>query len=115
MMIYDNVIPSENCKKIIELFEKSKHQIETFETGRKEYTEIDIDKFDIPWFETKQMFISMMKVYMHKFMKDLNIKEKDFPPIIDMENIRIKNIYLTIKMNLKHTLIYYVLFQQNVF
>ena len=54
MMIYDNVIPSENCKKIIELFEKSKHQIETFETGRKEYTEIDIDKFDIPWFETKQ-------------------------------------------------------------
>ena len=36
------------------------------------------------------MFISMMKVYMHKFMKDLNIKEKDFPPIIDMENIRIK-------------------------
>ena len=90
IMIYDNVIPSENCKKIIELFEKSKHQIETFKTGRKEYTEIDIDKFDIPWFETKQMFISMMKVYMHKFMKDLNIKEKDFPPIIDMENIRIK-------------------------
>ena len=32
MMIYDNVIPSENCKKIIELFEKSKHQIETFKT-----------------------------------------------------------------------------------
>ena len=47
MMIYDNVIPSENCKKIIELFEKSKHQIETFKTGRKEYTEIDLSLIHI--------------------------------------------------------------------
>ena len=88
--IYDNAMSPEDCKKIIELFETSKDQIEIFNTGRKEYTEIDIDKFETPWSETKEKFISMMKTHMNKFMKDVKIQIYDFPPIIDMENIRIK-------------------------
>jgi len=90
LKIYDNAMSPEDCKKIIELFETSKDQIDKFNTGRKEYNEIDIDNFDTPWSETKEKFISMMKMYMHKFMKDLKIHINDFPPIIDMENIRIK-------------------------
>jgi len=88
--IYDNAMSPEDCKKIIELFETSKDQIQAFNTGRKEYSEIDIDKFETPWSETKEKFISMMKTHMNKFMKDVKIQINDFPPIIDMENIRIK-------------------------
>ena len=88
--IYDNAMSPEDCKKIIELFETNKDQIQAFNTGRKEYSEIDIDKFETPWSETKEKFISMMKTYMNKFMKDVKIQINDFPPIIDMENIRIK-------------------------
>ena len=88
--IYDNAMSPEDCKKIIELFETNKDQISKFNTGRKEYTEIDIDKFNTPWSETKEKFISMMKTHMNKFMKDVKIQINDFPPIIDMENIRIK-------------------------
>ncbi len=88
--IYDNAMSPEDCKKIIELFETNKDQIQAFNTGRKEYSEIDIDKFETPWSETKEKFISMMKTHMNKFMKDVKIQINDFPPIIDMENIRIK-------------------------
>ena len=88
--IYDNAMSPEDCKKIIELFETNKDQIQAFNTGRKEYSEIDIDKFETPWSETKEKFISMMKTHMDKFMKDVKIQISDFPPIIDMENIRIK-------------------------
>ena len=90
LRIYDNAMSPEDCKKIIELFETNKDQIDKFNTGRREYTELDIDKFETTWSETKEKFISMMKIYVGKFMKDLNIYKADFPPIIDMENIRIK-------------------------
>ena len=45
--IYDNAMSPGDCKKIIEIFEKNKDQIEIFNTGRKEYSEIDIDNFDV--------------------------------------------------------------------
>ena len=89
--IYDNAMSPEDCKKIIELFETRKDQIQAFNTGRKEYSEIDIDKFEtLEWDKIKENFVNMMKTYEDKFKKDMNIHKDDFPPIISMENIRIK-------------------------
>lgn len=89
--IYDNAMSPGDCKKIIEIFEKNKDQIEIFNTGHKEYSEIDIDNFDVlEWDKIKENFVNMMKTYEDKFKKDMNIHKDDFPPIISMENIRIK-------------------------
>ena len=42
------------------------------------------------WDKIKENFVNMMKTYEDKFKKDMNIHKDDFPPIISMENIRIK-------------------------
>ena len=105
--IYDDVIDKEWCNKVIELFENSK--TERFNTGHKEYNELDIDnlpevrgemglpKIDylgksyIPVVkDIKEKFIQIMKTHMDRYMKDVNIDKLHFPPLIDMENIRIK-------------------------
>ena len=76
--IYDNAMSPEDCKKIIEIFEKNKDQIEIFNTGHKEYSEIDIDNFDVlEWDKIKENFVNMMKTYEDKFKKDMiNLKVK---------------------------------------
>jgi|TARA_B100000959_G_scaffold73830_1_gene78472 thiol-disulfide isomerase/thioredoxin len=95
-MVYNWAMPVEDCKMIIEKFEQvvkyDMSQVDTFKTGHKEFTEIDIDKYGDSdfWREPKKKFIAMIKEYKARFMKNLSIKDLDFPPVIDMENIRIK-------------------------
>ena len=95
MMIYNWAMQVSDCNKIIKKFEQvakfDKTQVDEFKTGRKNFTEIDIDKYSGPhWEEHKRLFLGMMKEYRLRFMKNLNINDVDFPPVIDMENIRIK-------------------------
>ena len=96
MMVYNWAMPVEDCHLFIKQFEqvshKDKSQVETFKTGNKEFTEIDLDTSSNPnfWKETKTKFMQMMEMYVDRFKKNLNIRDKDFPPVIDRENIRIK-------------------------
>ena len=95
-MIYNWAMPPEDCEMIIKKFEQvvkyDKTQVDEFKTGRKNFTEIDIDKYGDSdfWREPKKKFVAMMEEYKTRFMKNLNIKDIHFPPVIDMENIRIK-------------------------
>ena len=95
-MIYNWAMPPEDCEMIIKKFEQvvkyDKTQVDEFKTGRKNFTEIDIDKYGDSdfWKEPKKKFDAMMEEYKTRFMKNLNIKDIHFPPVIDMENIRIK-------------------------
>lgn len=95
-MIYNWAMPVKDCQMIIEKFEQvvkyDKSQVDTFKTGRKNFTEIDIDKYGESkfWAEPKKKFVAMMEQYKLEFMKNLAIKDIHFPPVIDMENIRIK-------------------------
>ena len=95
-MIYNWAMPVEDCQMIIKKFEDvvrfDKTQVDTFNTGHKEFTEIDIDKYKGSdyWKEPREKFIKMMEEYITRFKQNLNIKPLDFAPVIDMENIRIK-------------------------
>ena len=95
-MIYNWGMPVKDCQMIIEKFEQvvkyDKTQVDEFKTGRKNFTEIDIDKYGDSdfWREPKKKFVAMMEEYKTRFMKNLAIKDIHFPPVIDMENIRIK-------------------------
>ena len=95
-MIYNWGMPVKDCQMIIEKFQQvvkyDKSQVDTFKTGRKNFTEIDIDKYGDSdfWKEPKKKFVAMMEEYKTRFMKNLNIKDIHFPPVIDMENIIIK-------------------------
>ena len=96
LMIYNWAMPVKDCQMIIEKFEQvvkfDKTQVDEFKTGRKNFTEIDIDKYGESkfWAEPKKKFVAMMEKYKLEFMKNLAIKDIHFPPVIDMENIRIK-------------------------
>ena len=95
-MIYNLAMPPEDCEMIIKKFEQvvkyDKTQVDEFKTGRKNFTEIDIDKYGDSdfWREPKKKFVAMMEEYKTRFMKNLAIKDIHFPPVIDMEIIRIK-------------------------
>ena len=90
---YDQVLSKQECTSIINLFEDSK-KIDSFNTGHKEFTELDIDNLPVQdknkWTDIREKFIYIMREHMDKFMQDVKIEKHHFPPIIDMENIRIK-------------------------
>jgi len=96
--VYDNVIDSEWCNDVIERFEKSKP--ESFNTTHKEYTELDIDnlpeersEMGLPYHPFKLIrdkFVSIMEENLTNFKIDVGIKDLHLPPVMDMENIRIK-------------------------
>ena len=95
---YDNVVSKEWCNSVIDLFEKSNSK--TFDEERKSFTELDIDNLPEersemglpyePFKDIKETFIRVLKQNLQHFMKEVDIKEHHFPPVVDMENIRIK-------------------------
>ena len=86
---YDNTVPPEYCKEIIEKFEKSKEQYEKVDSGHKMYTEINVDLWP-DWYDIRKRFKSLFKLYTDKFIKDVGIQEHHFPAQVNMEQVRIK-------------------------
>ena len=84
---YDRVVSKEWCNKVIDLFEQSK--TDTFNSDRKSFTELDIEGKE-EFREIKETYIRVLKQNLQHFMKEVNIENHHFPPVIDMENIRIK-------------------------
>ena len=84
---YDRVVSKEWCNKVIDLFEQSKK--DTFDNDRKSFTELNIEGKE-EFKDIKETYIRVLKQNLQHFMKEVNIEEHHFPPVIDMENIRIK-------------------------
>ena len=84
---YDRVVSKEWCNKVIDLFEKSKK--DTFDNDRKSFTELNIEGKE-EFKDIKETYIRVLRQNLQHFMKEVNIENHHFPPIIDMENIRIK-------------------------
>ena len=84
---YDRVVSKEWCNKVIDLFEQSKK--DTFDNDRKSFTELNIEGKE-EFKDIKETYIRVLRQNLQHFMKDVNIEEHHFPPVIDMENIRIK-------------------------
>ena len=73
--------------KVIDLFEQSKK--DTFDNDRKSFTELNIEGKE-EFKDIKETYIRVLRQNLQHFMKEVNIENHHFPPIIDMENIRIK-------------------------
>lgn len=84
---YDRVVSKEWCNKVIDLFEQSKK--DTFDNDRKSFTELNIEGKE-EFKDIKETYIRVLRQNLQHFMKEVNIENHHFPPIIDMENIRIK-------------------------
>ena len=84
---YDRVVSKEWCNKVIDLFEQSKK--DTFDNDRKSFTELNIEGKE-EFKDIKETYIRVLRQNLQHFMKEVNIEEHHFPPVIDMENIRIK-------------------------
>lgn len=84
---YDRVVSKEWCNKVIDLFEQSKTN--TFDDERKSFTELDIEGKE-EFKDIKETYIRVLKQNLQHFMKEVNIEKHHLPPLIDMENIRIK-------------------------
>ena len=84
---YDRVVSKEWCNKVIDLFEQSKK--DTFDNNRKSFTELNIEGKE-EFKDIKETYIRVLRQNLQHFMKEVNIENHHFPPIIDMENIRIK-------------------------
>ena len=84
---YDRVVSKEWCNKVIDLFEQSKK--DTFDNDRKSFTELNIEGKE-EFKDIKETYIRVLRQNLQHFMKEVNIENHQFPPIIDMENIRIK-------------------------
>ena len=84
---YDRVVSKEWCNKVIDLFEQSKK--DTFDNDRKSFTELNIEGKE-EFKDIKETYIRVLKQNLQHFVKEVNIENHHFPPIIDMENIRIK-------------------------
>ena len=84
---YDRVVSKEWCNKVIDLFEQSKK--DTFDNDRKSFTELNIEGKE-EFKDIKETYIRVLRQNLQHFMKEVNIENHHFPPIIYMENIRIK-------------------------
>tara|TARA_B100000401_G_scaffold193476_1_gene130393 strand:- start:9 stop:653 length:645 start_codon:yes stop_codon:yes gene_type:complete len=84
---YDRVVSKEWCNKVIDLFEQSKK--DTFDNDRKSFTELNIEGKE-EFKDIKETYIRVLRQNLQHFMKEVNIENHHFPPVIDMENIRIK-------------------------
>ena len=84
---YDRVVSKEWCNKVIDLFEQSKK--DNFDNDRKSFTELNIEGKE-EFKDIKETYIRVLRQNLQHFMKEVNIENHHFPPIIDMENIRIK-------------------------
>ena len=84
---YDRVVSKEWSNKVIDLYEQSKK--DTFDNDRKSFTELNIEGKE-EFKDIKETYIRVLRQNLQHFMKEVNIENHHFPPIIDMENIRIK-------------------------
>ena len=88
--VYDNVLPEEHCKTLIEKFELSKdQQVSTDLNNHRHFTEININQHS-DWKNMVDGLYSTLRPYVDRYKQDCNIKEKQWPDKYGFEQIRFK-------------------------
>jgi len=90
---YDRIVSKEWCDQTINMFEQedpSHHYgFNEGDNPRKSFTELDIEDKE-KWLDVKETFIRVCHQNFQNFTKDVGIEKHHLPPIIDLENVRIK-------------------------
>ena len=90
IQVYDNVLPEEHCKTLIEKFELNKdQQVSTDLENHRHFTEININQH-IDWKNMVDGLYTTLRPYVNKYKEDCNIKEKQWPERFGFEEIRFK-------------------------
>lgn len=90
---YDNALPSEICKTLINKFELNKDQwVKTDLVNHRHFTEININEHQ-DWSVMVKALYNSLKPYIKKYKEDCNIKEKQWPVQYGFEQIRFKKYH----------------------
>ena len=88
--VYDNVLPEEHCKTLIEKFESNKdQQVATDLNNHRHFTEININQHS-DWNNMVNGLYQTLRPYVDRYKQDCNIKEKQWPDKYGFEQIRFK-------------------------
>ena len=87
---YDNVLPMNLCKTLIDKFELSKdQQVKTDLKGHRHFTEINITEYS-DWSNMTQGLYNALKPYIAKYKEDCKITNTQWPSKYGFEQIRFK-------------------------
>ena len=88
--VYDNVLPEEHCKTLIDKFELNKdQQVSTDLDNHRHFTEININQHQ-DWKNMVDGLYTTLRPYVNRYKKDCNIKDKQWPDKFGFEQIRFK-------------------------
>ena len=88
--VYDNVLPEEHCKTLIDKFELNKdQQVSTDLENHRHFTEININQH-VDWKSMVDGLYTTLRPYVERYKKDCNIKDKQWPDKFGFEQIRFK-------------------------
>ena len=87
---YDNVLPMNLCKTLIDKFEQSQDQwVKTDLENHRHFTEININQHQ-DWKNMVDGLYTTLRPYVERYKKDCNIKDKQWPDKFGFEQIRFK-------------------------
>jgi hypothetical protein len=84
--VYDNVIPEEVCKKIIQDYEDRSHLVETHDTDGYKFHQLNLNKTDLA--PLAQAFAGTLIPLYEQYFKELGVL--DFVTVDNFEEVRIK-------------------------
>ncbi len=88
--VYENVLPDDICKHIIQKFELLKQQQEdTILEDHRSFKEINLNKHD-DWKNEIGLLVSVFQKYLGKYREDNNIDINVWPDSYGLEQIRMK-------------------------
>ena len=87
---YDNVLPMNLCKTLIDKFEQSQDQwVKTDLEGHRHFTEININQHN-DWSNMVTGLYNVLKPYIAKYKEDCKITKTQWPDKFGFEQIRFK-------------------------
>ena len=86
--VYDNVIDSEYCKKLIDRFEFNKQLHQSFDDRGMVFTQINIQKEG--WYDDVNILSKVFQDNIDRYKKDCKIEKQQMPMNYILEPIRMK-------------------------
>ncbi len=86
--VYDNVIDSEYCKKLIDRFESNKQLHQSFDDRGMVFTQINIQKEG--WYDDVNILSKVFQDNVDRYKKDCKIEKQQMPMNYILEPIRMK-------------------------
>jgi hypothetical protein len=90
VLYFDNALPGEICKEIINKFEKSKdQQVDTVLENHRSFKEINITKSP-GWKDVQDGLLDILQQALKVYKEQFNIDEKSWPEKYGFEELRMK-------------------------